>query len=205
MMQQPSKLRGARGGCGRTPFTATIMTIQSPGCPSNLCFIAAVVASKSASTRPFPRRRGLDDTTPPLPETLVPLSLLVLFAFGEDAGVGCFGTAALLALFRGLTAPLPAGEIVPSVRSAPNARRPERPVGEGEEDCFGVARVRSRLPTDRFGESGAVVPDEAPALGVDAMACNGDALGGLLPFCRGVVVAAKWSADGPPVGGGGDG
>lgn len=174
------------------------MTMQSPGCPSNLFFIAAVVASKSASARPCLRRRGLD-TTPPPPEMLV-LSLPILFAFGENVEVDCCDT--VLGLFRGL-APLAAEETIPSIRSAPIARRPERPEGEGEEACFVVGRVRPRVPTARSEESGGVAPDEAPALGVDDAGCDGGGVGGL-PLCRGVIVAPKWSAV-SPVGGGGGG
>lgn len=203
MMQHPSKLRGARGGRERAPLTATTMTTQSPGCPSKLLFVAAVTAAKSASARPFSRRRGLGTTPPPPEAPAVTLSSPVFFIFEENAGAGCGDPAALLALLRGLITPT-AGEIttVPPVRSAPNARRPERPDREGEGVCFVPARIRPRAPTVRSGESGGVVPDEAPALGVDDAGCDGGGARGF-PLCRGVVVAPKWSSDSPGGCGGG--
>lgn len=150
--QYPSKLRAARGGCGRMPFTATTKTTRSPGCASNFAFAAAVAASNNSSSARL---------------ELIPFVLLLLLLpslFPLEEGLGVFGPSgeparAIRLLRRGLITPL-AGETSPPFRPPPATCRCSEQ-GEREEPRFVGVRVPPRALWR--GDREAVVGDEAPA------------------------------------------
>lgn len=207
--QYPSTLRGAHGGCGRTPFTATTMTVRSPGCASNFLFVAAVAASKAVSARPFLSRRGLGTSSPPVELKLV--LLVVLEIFEELVGLGCLGDTATTTEAAAAAAPrgpvLSAGTSAPSLRSSATPRRPER-AGEGDgEEGLRLVFVCTRPiePAIWPGDVGKVaMPGEAPALDVRGDASCGDGGrdgGGDLALFRGGVAVPE-APEGMLAGGG---